>query len=276
MAAAVPQSAEAQASAIPSAQSAPADGTSNRGRQLLDTMVAALGGEKWRQRDDWTETGQGSTFYKGQPNPYVYRFEEYYHAQPFGERVVIVSKNANAITALIGVPIGKEKRDIATVWTADNGYEVTFKGKKELPRDLVAEYQRRRRHTLDVLVNDWLQRPGTLVTYEGENMYGRRIAEKVTVLTADDDSVTLLLDSGTHLPISSSFQSRNATYKDIDTDEEQYDNYQPQDGILTPLTVTRLHNGDMVSQRYLTRVVYNTKLSPDLFNPDRSLQKKAK
>lgn len=266
----------AQASAIPSAQAAPDDGSGSKGRKLLDQMVDALGGDKWRSVVDWTEYGQGSTFYKGAANPFVFVFEEYYRAQPFGERVVIVSKNANPLTELLGVPMSKAKRDVATVWTPESGYEVTFQGKKELPKDDIADYQRRRKHTLQVMVNDWLKRPGTLVTFEGTDMYSRRIADKVSVLTADNDSITVMLDSNTHLPVSRIFQWRNPTYKDFDTDEEQYDNYQPQEDVMTPLTVTRLHNGDMVSQRYLKKVVYNSKLSVELFDPDRPLQKKAK
>ncbi len=237
-------------------------------------MVEALGGEKWRTRTDWTEYGQGSTFYKGTPNPYVFRFEEYYRLQPFGERVVIVSKNANPITELIGVPMGKTKRDIQQVWTADNGYEVTFKGRKELPKVDVEDYQRRRQHTLLVLVNDWLKRPGTLVTFEGTDMYARRIADKVSVLTADNESMTVILDASTHLPMARTFQWRNPMFKDYDTEEEQYDDYQDEGGIPTPLKITRLHNGDMTAQRYVDKVVYNTGLGGDLFDPDRPLAEK--
>ena len=266
--------ARAQANSIPSAQTATDDGTGNRGRKLLDQMVTALGGEAWLQHNTWTEYGEGSTFYKGSANPFVFEFEEYHRAEPFGVRTVIVSHNANGITELIGVPISKAKRDVQTVWTPENGYEVTFKGRKELPKDDEVDYERRRRHTLAVLVNDWLKRPGTLVTFEGENMYNRRIADTVTVLTEDNDAITVRLDATTHLPISRSFQWRDATYKDFDTDEEQYNNWQPEDGILTPLTITRMRNGDIVSQRYLTKVVYNAQLAPDVFNPDRPLEKK--
>ena len=105
---------------------------------------------------------------------------------------------------------------------------------------------------------------------------GRRLADKVSVLTASNDEVTIALDESNHRPLSRTFQWRDATYKDYDTDEEQYDNYQPVQGIMTPLTITRLHNGDTVSQRYLTKVVYNSNLSADLFDPDRPLKEKAK
>jgi hypothetical protein len=264
----LPVQAYAQASAIPSAQSAPEAQGENRGRKLLDQMVAALGGEAWLNRVDWITYGKGATFYKGQANPYVSEFEEYTRAQPFGDRVVIVSK--------MGVFIPTSKRDIAEVWTLDNGYEITFRGKKELPKDDVEDFQRRRRHKLEVVVKDWLHQPDVLVTYEGTSMVGRRLADKVSVLTASNDAVTIDLDESTHLPLSRTFEWRNATYRDHDVDEEQYDGYQPVQGIMTPLIITRLHNGDMVTQRFLTKVVYNSKLSPDLFDPDRPLEKKAK
>ena len=258
----------AQASTIPSAQSAPEAQGENRGRKLLEQMVDALGGDAWLNRTDWISYGKGATFYKSQPNPYVSEFEEYTRAQPFGVRVIIVSK--------LGVFIPTTKRDVAVIWTLDDGYEVTFRGKKELPKDEVEDYQRRRRHTLDVVVKDWLKQPGVMVTYEGTGLVGRRLADKVSVLTASNDEVTIALDESNHRPLSRTFQWRDATYKDYDTDEEQYDNYQPVQGIMTPLTITRLHNGDTVSQRYLTKVVYNSKLSSDLFDPDRPLAKKAK
>ena len=138
------------------AQTVAAGDEGQQGRRLLDQMVGALGGEKWRHRGTERLEGKGATFYKSAPNPYETQFEEYLRLEPFGERLVIVSKQ--------GVFIATAKRDVAEVWTGDNGYEVTFRGRKELPRIDVEDFQRRRRHTLDVVVNDWLNRPGTLVT----------------------------------------------------------------------------------------------------------------
>lgn len=260
--------AEAQASAIPSAQTAPEAPGENRGLKLLNQMVAALGGDAWLHRADWVEVGKGATFYKGSANPYVTEFERYYRAQPFGERVVIVSK--------MGIFIPTTKRDIAEVWTADNGYEVTYRGKKELPKEDVHDYQLRRRHTLDLVVKDWIKQPNVLITYDGTDMVDRRLADKITVLTATNDAVSIELDETTHLPLSRTFQARNATYRDFDTYVEQYDDYHPVQGIMTPLTITRLKNGDMTSQRFLSKVTYNTSLPADLFDPDRPLSKSAK
>ena len=239
-----------------------------QGRKLLDQMVAALGGDAWTQREDWIFYGRSATFYKGQPHEEVPAFEEYYRAKPFAERVVVITH--------FGPIIATDHRDIAEVWTPDAGYEVTYKGKNPLPEKDVTEYERRQRHSLEVVVNEWLKQPGVLVTYEGTNMVERRLADQVSVLTASNDAVTLELDEASHLPLSLSYQWRDPVYQDLNTDVEQFDDYHAVQGIMTPYSITRLHNGEMVSQRFFTKVVYNTKLAPDLFDPDRKLEKKTK
>jgi hypothetical protein len=257
---------QAQASALPSVQPAPAADESSRGKHLVDQMVAALGGQAWLGRDTERLEGRTGTFYKGAPNPYQAQFEEYVRLAPFGERIVIVSKQ--------GVFIPTTKRDVAEVWTPETGYEVSYHGRKELPKKDVEEFERRRRHSLDVVVLEWLKQPGTIVSFEGSDIDDRHLVDKVSVITSDNDAVTLGLDQDTHLPLSLSFQWRDPVYKDFNTDLERYDDWHPEEGVMTALTVTRYHNGDMVSQRFLMRVQYHVPLAPDLFDPDKPLSAK--
>ena len=268
--------ARGQASELPSAQAGleaqpTSAGEVTQGRKLLDEMIAALGGPAWLNREDWIFYGSSATFYKGQPHEEVPAFEEYYRAKPFAERVIAISH----FSTIPGMP-GRDHRDIAEVWTPDAGYEVTYKGTQPLPEKDVTEYQRRQRHSLEVVVNEWLKQPGVLVTYEGTNMVERRLADQVSVLTASNDAVTLELDEASHLPLSLSYQYHDPLYHDLNTDVEQFDDYHSVQGVMTPYSFTRLHNGEMVQQRFLTKVEYNTKLAPDLFDPDRKLEKKPK
>ncbi len=105
-------------------------------------------------------------------------------------------------------------------------------------------------------------------------MVERRLTDKVTVLTDNNDAVTIELDANTHLPLKRSFKWRNEKFKDYDKDEESYDDYHTIQGLPTAMTLTRYRNDDMISQRFYEKVEYNTNLSPDLFNPDNLLQKK--
>jgi len=257
-----------QASAIPSAQGDETVAGSDKGRKLLDQMVEALGGPLWLNRQDMVLQGRLATFYKGQPHEGAPGFEEYYRFKPFAERVILVSH--------FGVFIATDHKDLAEVFTPDAGYEVTYQGKKALPVEDVQDYQRRRAHSLETVVNDWLKQPGVLVTYEGAGMVERRYAEQVSVLTTSNDAVTLNLDATTHLPLSLTFQWRDPVYKDLNTDVQEFDDYHMVQGIATAYSITLLHNGDMTGQRFLTKVAYNSKLAADLFDPDRPLEKSAK
>jgi hypothetical protein len=265
---ALPLRAGAPASAIPSAGTGAEPTGGTKGRALVDQMVAALGGAAWLNRSTWVLEGQAATFYQGKPHEGVTHFITYERAQPYGERVVVITK--------IGVFIPTDHRDVAEVWTPDNGYEITYKGKKELPKLEVSDFERRRVHSIDTVVRDWLKQPGVLVSYEGQTTIDRHLADKVSVLTPSNDAIEILLDTGTHLPLARTFQFRDDTFHDWDTDTEAYYDYQPFQGIMTPMNITRSRNGEMVSQRFFTKVHYNEPIPEDVFNPDRPLEKKVK
>jgi hypothetical protein len=130
----------AQASAIPSAQNAGTESVSaetTKGKQLMEQMVAALGGPLWLNRQDMMRQGRIATFYKGQPHPGAPGFEEYTRFRPYAQRVVLVSR--------FGVFIETDHRDVAELYTADSGYEITYKGKNPLPVKDVEDFKRRMR-----------------------------------------------------------------------------------------------------------------------------------
>jgi hypothetical protein len=256
----------AQASALPSAQIGAANGDAGKGRALLDEMVAALGGQAWLDRKTWVFSGWIATFYKGQPKGVAPEFEEYGRVRPFGERVVMVSH--------YGAVVAKDHRDVAEVWTSESGFEVTYKGVTVLPAKDVAEFERWRGHSVDVVVKEWLKQPGAVVTYVGSKMVERRLVDEVSVLSAGDDAVTLDLDAVTHLPLSVSFQWRDPVFKDWNTEVQEFADYHAVQGILTPYSVITMHNGDMTSERFLTKAVYDAPLEAELFDPRQPLEKK--
>jgi hypothetical protein len=260
-----------QASAIPSAQLPGTEDYSSqtqKGKELLDQMVVALGGPLWLNRQDMVVAGRLATFYKGQPHPGAPGFEEYYRFKPFAERIILV--------AHFGVFIATDHRDVAQLFTPEAGYEITYQGKKPLPAKEVDDFERRHAHSLETIVQEWMKQPDVVVTYEGSDMVERRLADRISILTAGNDAAVLALDETTHLPLSLSFQWHDPTYNDLNTDVEEFEDYHQVQGIQTAYAITMLHNGEMTGQRYVTKVQYNTQLPGDLFDPDRPLLKSAK
>jgi len=267
-----PQPLRGQASEIPSAgpTHTPGQTQDQRGRQLLDQMLAALGGDAWLSRHGMQVQGQFGRFFQGAPTGQVIEFNSAHQfpdaTHPEAERIGFLSDKSMILPG--------KKIDIVQIWTGGNGYEVTYKGKTTLPKDQVEDFYRRSAHSIESVIRDWLKAPGVMVVAEGTTMVQRRMADKVTILSANNDAVTLELDSTTHLPLRRRFEWRNTTFKDHDEDVEEYDNYQTFQGLPTALNLTRYHNGDMASQTFFRKVEYIDSLSPDLFNPDNLLKKK--
>jgi len=254
----------AQASDIPSAQaSQPTSGVDQdkRGRILLDQMVEALGGDAWLHRGTVLFHGHTASFFRGAPTLSTVDFWDYLQfadaGHPQAERIEF-----------------SKKRDIVQIWTPTNGFEITYKGNKPLPADQVAEFLERRRHSVDEVVHTWLKQPGIVVLYEGTSSVERRMADKVTLLAANNDAVTLELDASTHLPLRRTYEHRDPQFKDIDEEQEQYDDYHLVHGIQTPFTISRYHNGDLANQRFIINADYGVTVTPEMFDTDRPLKKK--
>jgi hypothetical protein len=165
-----------------------------------------------------------------------------------------------------------KQRDVAYVYNGDNAYEITFKGTAAQDAKTTTEYIRRREHSLEWVLRRWLKEPGVALFYEGAALAADKPAEQVSVMNTKNESVTLYLDTTTHLPIKKKFTWRDPTDKLMDTEEEVYDAYRPTQGIMTPYSVTRFYNGDMSNQRFLNTVSYNAGLSDSMFDAKATYQ----
>lgn len=240
-----------------------------KGKRLLDEMVAALGGDAWLNKKTMYREGQTAAFFRGEPTGSVVQFVEYKRFATAGSpeltRVEFLSWR--------GMITPGKKKDVVHLWTADNGYEVTYKGQTVLPVPQVTDYLRRRAHSLEEVMNRWVKQPGVIIVAEGAGMRDRRPVDKVTVMSAKNDSVTIEIDQETHLPLQRSFQWRNDQFKDYDIDEEVYGDWRIFDGVETPMNMTSYRNGDMAAQNFYTKAHFNQAQPEDLYDQTKLLKK---
>jgi hypothetical protein len=233
------------------------DGAANqkKARATLDAMVTALGGQRWLTLTNTMQQGRTSGFYQGKPTGMT---SEFYEIQKFPDQT--------------RVELGK-KRDVVEIISGDRAWEVTYKGKKELPQDQIQDLIRRRNHSVPTAMRTWLNDPRTVLIYGGQSLVERHLADTTTLINSENDSITIQTDAETHLPLRRSWQWRDPLYKDKNTDAEEYDDYHLVDGLPTAYTITRYHNGDMTNQRFLYRAGYDIPLTPDMFDPDQAAAK---
>jgi hypothetical protein len=145
---------------------------------------------------------------------------------------------------------------------------VTYKGKAPLPQEQVDDTLRRRDHSIETAVKVWLNDPRTILIYEGQRLAARHLADQVTLISAENEAVTILMDVQTHLPLCRTFQWRDPVYKDKNLDAEEYDDYHTIDGLPTPFTITRFKNNEMTREYFLVHASYNQELPADFWSVD--------
>jgi len=219
-------------------------------RTALDAMVQALGGPAWLTMKNQMRQGHIAAFYHGKPSGGTIDFWEF-HEWPDHDRYEYT-----------------KHRDVLGFYIGRVGWEVTYRGKKALPQEQVDDFLRRRDHSIETVIKSWLPDPKTILVYEGQRLAERHLAEQVTLISAENEAVTILMDKQTHLPLRRTFQWRDPVYKDKNLDAEEYDDYHLVDGFQTPFNVTRFLNEDMTRQQFLDHASYNQPLAADFWSVD--------
>jgi hypothetical protein len=240
--------AQQPAAPTPGASSTTTEQTPDKAKKLVDRMILALGGPAYLEIKSITQTGRTYNLFHGQANGagvLFWRFSEF----PDRERVELT-----------------KQRDVVNVFNGDRGYEITFKGTAALDPKVLTDYLRRREHSLDWVLRKWLKEPGVVVLYEGAAVAADKPADQVSIINSQNDSVTLYIDSQTHLPIKKTYSWRDPIDRLRNVEDEVYDAYRPTEGFMTPYSLTRFYNGEMVNQRFLNTVSYNDALNASMFD----------
>lgn len=230
------------------AQDAVADKNAQKARDELNAMIQALGGQAWLDQKNVMRHGFLAGFYHGNPDPGTTEAWEFTSfPDKFREEVT-------------------KHRDVIEFYVGNEGWEVNYRGKRALPQETVDDFLRRRNHSIEVAAKVWLKDPNTILIYEGQHLAERHLCEQVTLISVQNDAITILLDADTHLPLERTFKWRDPTYHDLNTDTEDYADYHTIDGFPTPLNISRSKNGDMTREFYVRNVEYNRTLPEDFWD----------
>jgi hypothetical protein len=231
------------------------DANTKKARAALDAMVQALGGDRWLNLQNSYVEGRTSGYYQGKPTGAIGDFYSW-HVYPDKDRIELTKKH-----------------DVVDIFIGKEAWEITYRGKRAIPQDEQDGFFRRRDHSIEVAIKVWMKDPNTILLFDGQSLAERHLADQVTLISSSNDSITIQMDAETHLPLRRIFQWRDPLYKDKNEEIEQYDDYHTVDGIPTPFTITRLHNGDETNLRFIYKAAYNVQLPPNAFDVDATAAK---
>jgi hypothetical protein len=235
----------------PSAKPADAPTNQQKARTLVDQMIQTLGGQAYLTAQDYYAEGRSGSFHNESlvGTSLFYRFWRW----PDKDRIELT-----------------KQRDIVQLYIGDQAYEITYRGIRPIDihkEEKVGQAIVRRYYSLENVLRNWLKEPGILLLDEGPSVSEGHMAEKLTIINSKNESVTILVDPSTHLPLEKRFSTRDPRYRERDEEVLIYGDWKEFQGINTPRMTVIKRNGETISQQIILNITYNMHPSDSLFDP---------
>jgi hypothetical protein len=229
---------------------------SNRGKEIIDKAVAALGGDRFLQMRNRVARGR------------IYAF---FHDQLSGLDVATIyteylsSKPAKGIALREREVLGK-KQDYSYLFLPDQAFDVSYRGARPVPDETWDRYVRTTRNDILYMLKVRRDEPGLLYDYVGSDVYLSTHVEVVDITDAQSRTVRVFFDHNTMLPIHEAFSWLDPDTKYHNDEVIDYDKYRDiGDGIMWPFSIERERNGYKSYQMFATKVEANQPIPPKTF-----------
>jgi hypothetical protein len=239
----------------PSKPAGDAQNNQQKARTVIDQMIQALGGQAYLTAQDFYAEGRSGSFHNESlvGSGLYYRYWKW----PDKDRIELT-----------------KQRDIVQLFVGDRAYEITYKGiqpialeKDDVSTQRARQAVVRRHYALENVLREWLNEPGILLLDEGAGLSEGHMAEKITIINAKNEAVTILVDPTTHLPLEKRFSTRDPRYRDRDEEVTIYGDWKVVQGVNTPRMTVIKRNGETISQQIILNITYNTHPPDSLFDP---------
>lgn len=224
------------------------DESARKARQLVDQMIAALGGSAYLGVRDVMCQGRISLFgHAGDLTGYEV-FRDYW-SLPDKNRTEH-GKKGN----IIDIENGNRG------WTLDRG------GVTELSAEQVKNFQEQTKRDLGHLLRFGLKEEGLTFRYGGSDIVDLKQIDWVEIMDRDRRTFRIAIDRGSHLPVRTVVSMRNPETRETSDELTYYSDYHAQTGVQTPYQITRERDGRKIYQAFLDTCNYNSGLTEDLFS----------
>jgi outer membrane lipoprotein-sorting protein len=218
-----------------------------KGRQILDQLIAALGGPTYLDIRESSCEGRLAQFgHSGELTGYT-NFRVYWRYP---------DKNRTDFS---------KKGVIVNVYNGDRGWTLDRGGVSELSALSVADFQEQAKRDINNLLRARLKEPGMVIRFGGTDIVDLKTVDWVELVDSEQRDFRLAVDRSTHYLVRSVVTLADDTSPDRSVETRIYTNYQLLDGAQTPLQITLDRNGRRINQVFLTSCKYNPGFPDELF-----------
>jgi hypothetical protein len=230
-----------------------------RGKQVVDEAVAAMGGDTFLNMTDRTESGRAYSFYREKLSGLsIAKIYTRYLTAP-------TTPNSKDLYVRERQAFGK-KEDSAILFNENGGWELTWRGARPLPEDLMA------RHYFSTLTNIFyilkyrLKEPGIILQSKGADVWSNQPVEIVDITDSENRTVTVYFHKSTKLPVRQFAVRRDPTSRERIDEVTMFSKYRDiGGGVQWPYAMERERNDEKIYTMYAESVTVNTGLTDNLF-----------
>jgi outer membrane lipoprotein-sorting protein len=219
-----------------------------KAKQILQQLTDALGGPAYLNVRESDCEGRLARFgHNGELNGFT-NFKEYWR-YPDKSRTDYYKK---------GVVINTYNGDQG--WTLDRG------GVSELPAPAVADFQEVAKKDINNLLRIRVKEPGMVFRYGGQDIVDLKTVDWVEITDPEQRTFRLAVDRSSHFLVRTMVITEDESTRERSTETSIYSNFQPMDGVRTPLQITGDRDGRRISQVFFASCKYNPGFPGDFFS----------
>jgi hypothetical protein len=233
-----------------------AQSTPDRGRQIVEDALAALGGPKFQAVKDRVETGRAYSFYRDQLTGLaVAKISTRY----------LDKASAGTLAQRERQVFGKDE-DQVILFLPENAYQITYRGARPLQTQRFTRYVETTRRNIFYILRHRMNEPGMVFESKGSTVWQNTPIDIVDIIDADNNVVTVYFQKSTKLPVRQDFTRRDPKTKERIEEVSIYSKYRDVGGgVQWPFAIRVERNGEKLFELYSESVAINQGLTDDLF-----------
>lgn len=238
-----------------------------KAKQLLQQVIAALGGQAYLNVRDTQCDGRAAEFGTTGTLMGFTLFRDRW-LLPDKNRVEYYTKGEHTIAGfLMGADdlLITHGGAMVTVFSGDEGWTLDKSGVSDQPEDLIKNFNDQLKSGMNNMLRRRMNEPGMDVRYGGSDLIDLKEAEWIEFTDSDHRQMRLGIDKFTHLPLRWVVVIRDPETRVNSEIITSYTQYMALDGVKTPLSIELSRNDHKLSQTFLSACKYNSDLPPQLF-----------
>jgi hypothetical protein len=241
--------------------------SSAKAKQVLQQVIAALGGQAYLNVRDTQCDGRAAQFGTAGTLMGFTLFRDIW-LLPDKNRVEYFTKGEHTI---LGFLMGADDLLIThggamiTVHTGDGGWTLDKSGVSDEPEDVIKNFNEQIKSGFNNMLRKRMNEPSVDVQYGGTDLIDLKEAEWIEFTDSDHREMRLGIDKFTRLPLRWIVTTRNPETRVNTAVTTSYTQYRALDGVKTPLSIELSRDDRKLTQTFLTECKYNSDLAPQLF-----------